>query len=175
MVRTSLQFRQIVNDFSDRVGRTARRILGNDEDAEEAVQDIFLKIYRGLGDFKGESDISTWIYRISVNTCISRRRKARRPELLLDDPGDIAEIADCGDDPEGLFQREEDRARLAALVALLPDKEAKAITLYYMEEQDYRQISEIMGIPTGSVATVLHRGRIHLHQLFLKGEKGTTI
>ena len=171
MIRHTLQFRQIVREYSDRVGQTARRILGDDRDAEEAVQDVFLKVYHGLKDFKGESEVSTWIYRITVNTCISRRRRAPRPEVSWDDPTILGEIADPAARPDELYEESESKERVAELTASLGDKEAQAVTLFYLEELDYNKISEIMNIPTGSVATVLHRGRTHLHFLMLREMK----
>ena len=69
------KFTSILADYQDRVYNQAFRMLGNHEDAEEATQDIFLNIYRSLEDFRGESKMSTWIYRITSNECISRLRK----------------------------------------------------------------------------------------------------
>jgi RNA polymerase sigma-70 factor (ECF subfamily) len=174
MIRQTLQFRQIVREYSDRVGQTARRILGDDRDAEEAVQDVFLNVYHGLKDFKGESDISTWIYRVAVNICISRRRKAPSPEVSWDDLTILKEVADPGSRPDTLYEEAEAKERVAELTARLGDKEAQAVTLFYLEELDYRRISDIMDMPIGSVATVLHRGRTHLHLLMLKERKEKT-
>jgi RNA polymerase sigma-70 factor (ECF subfamily) len=171
MIHETLQFRQIVRDYSDRIGQTARGILGNDQDAEEAVQDVLLKVYHALKYFKGESHISTWIYRITVNTCISLRRKAPRPEVSWDDPKVLAEISRSAKNPEELYQEKEARERAAELTASLADREAQAVTLFYLEELDYEEIGEIMGIPVGSVATILHRGRMHLHLLLLRDEE----
>ena len=171
MIRQTLQFRQIVGEYSDRVARTAHGILGDERDAEEAVQDVFLKIYRGLKDFKGDSDISTWIYRITVNTCLSRRRKSARREVSLNDPAILLEIVDPQNRPDELFEKRESRERIARLTSELPDREALAVTLYYMQDLDYSRISEIMNMPIGSVATALHRGRIRLHLLMLREDK----
>jgi len=171
MIRQTLQFRQIVRDYSERIGQTARRILGNDQDAEEVLQDVLLKVYRALDEFKGESEMSTWIYRITINTCISFRRKAPRPEVSWDDHSVLEEISGSANDPEELYLQTEARERAVELTALLADKESQAVTLFYLEEMDYKEIGEIMGIPVGSVATILHRGRLHLHLLFLRDEK----
>jgi RNA polymerase sigma-70 factor (ECF subfamily) len=171
MIHQTLQFQKIVREYSDRVARTARGMLGDERDAEEAVQDVFLKIYHGMKGFKGESEISTWIYRITVNTCISRRRKAPRPEILPDDPAILLEIVDPLNRPDELYERSESKQRLTRLTSELPDREAQAVTLYYLQELDYSRISEIMNMPIGSVATVLHRGRERLHLLMLREEK----
>ena len=171
MIRQSIQFQQIVRDYSQKVAQTARGILGDQREAEEAVQDVFLKIYRGLRGFKGESEVSTWIYRITVNTCLSRRRKRARPEVSLDDPSVLLEIVDPESRPDHLYEKQESKERVARLTSELPDREALAVTLFYMQELDYSRISEIMNLPIGSVATALHRGRVRLHLLMLREEK----
>ena len=168
MIRQTLQFRQIVREYSDRVYRTAHRMLGDDRDAEEAVQDVFVKVYNGLKDFRGESDVSTWIYRITVNACVSRRRRARRPEVSLDDPALAEEIATASSKPEELYEADDSRKHAVTLTARLSDKEAQVVTLFYLEELDYNTIARIMDIPPGSVATLLHRARMHLHYLMIK-------
>jgi RNA polymerase sigma-70 factor (ECF subfamily) len=171
MIRQENQFQEIVREFSAKVTQTARGILGDRHETEEAVQDVFLKIYRGLRAFKGESELSTWIYRITVNTCISRRRRRARREVSLDDPSILLEIVDPENRPDHLYERQESRERVARLTSELPDREALAVTLFYMQDLDYARISEIMNLPIGSVATALHRGRVRLHLLMLREEK----
>jgi RNA polymerase sigma-70 factor (ECF subfamily) len=171
MIRQTLQFRQIVKEYSDRVALTAHGILRDKREAEEAVQDIFLKVYQGLRRFKSESEISTWIFRITVNVCISRQRGPRRPEISLDDPKILGQIADAASRPDELYEEAESKKRVAELTASLGDKESQALTLFYLDELDYNEISKIMNIPTGSVATVLHRGRAHLHYMMLRDMK----
>ena len=82
-------FRQILETYRDKVYNQAYRMLGNREEAEEATQDIFLRIHRSLGDFRGESKLSSWIYRITANACISRLRKKQLKTSSLDEPSEI--------------------------------------------------------------------------------------
>ena len=80
------EFRQILDTYQNRVYNQAYRMLGNAEDAEETTQDIFLKIYRSLDEFRGESMVSTWIYKITSNECISRLRKKQLDIASFDEP-----------------------------------------------------------------------------------------
>jgi RNA polymerase sigma-70 factor, ECF subfamily len=166
-------FDTIIDQFAERIFNHAYRMLGSREDAEEATQDVFLKIHQGLGDFRGESRISTWIWRITTNVCLSRRaRKKISTDSLDEDTERSAEIEDKNvADPEELFIAQEAREKLAGLIADLNPQEASAITLFYLEGMDYAEIARILDVPMGSVATALHRGRLRLRMLYLRKEK----
>lgn len=163
-------YRTLVADFSGRVYRQAYRILGSRQDAEDATQEVFLKVYKGLHEFRGEAQIATWIYRITFNVCAAMQKK-RRIEHVSIHGGDEAsqtEIPDPDSGPaEALVERDR-LERLSALIALLPEREAAAITLFYMEEMSYADISRILDIPPGSVATALHNGRERLRRHLMK-------
>jgi RNA polymerase sigma-70 factor (ECF subfamily) len=177
MLRESVQFRKILAEYGDSVCRIARTLLGDPRDAEEAVQDAFLVIYRRIKDFRGESSLSTWVYGIALRACYARHRKYPTKEAILDEVDDLdelddaragMEIADSSENPEAVYLEEESRARLMKMISSLGEKEGEAIALFYLEELDYDKISKIMNIPIGSVATVLHRARMHLHFLMLE-------
>jgi RNA polymerase sigma-70 factor (ECF subfamily) len=156
------QFQRIVEDFAPGVYAHAHRMLGSREEAEEAAQDVFLRIHRSLGGFQGRAKISTWIWRITTNVCLSRREMQRRSMTTSMDVEGSAEVPDESPDPEWSFIVREESDRLGRLINSLPDREAAAITLYYLEEMDYKEIAQILDIPPGSVATALHRGRERL-------------
>jgi RNA polymerase sigma-70 factor, ECF subfamily len=162
-----LDYQKLVADFSGSIYRQAHRILGSRQDAEDATQEVFLKLYRALGDFRGESQIATWIYRITFNVCVSMRQKRRRDHPLALEAEDerLSEIPDPGAGPDDRLAERDRRERLATCIAELPEREAAAITLFYMEEKSYADISRILEIPTGSVATALHNGRERLRRL----------
>ncbi len=157
----STSFENIVDQYSHRVYNHAYRVLGNREQAEEATQDVFLKIYRSLNSFRGESAISTWIWRITANTCITHASKSR-PEILPLDIDAMDSISDGEPNPEQELIRHEVHNEIADAIGRLPFREATAITLFYLEGMDYNEISTILEIPAGSVATALHRGRERL-------------
>jgi RNA polymerase sigma-70 factor (ECF subfamily) len=146
-------------------------MLGSREEAEEAAQDVFLRIHRSLGGFQGRAKISTWIWRITTNVCLSRRELKRTPVITSLDEDGAAEVLDENPDPESSFIVREESDRLGRSIAALPDKEAAAITLYYLEGMDYKEIAEILDIPAGSVATALHRGRERLAGRLLQSKE----
>ncbi|MBA4311779.1 MAG: hypothetical protein C0417_04020 [Chlorobiaceae bacterium] len=164
-------FSVIVKEFAERVYNHAYRMLGSRENAEEATQDVFLKIHKGLINFRGDAQISTWIWRITTNVCLTRLANKTKNTFPVEyDP--INEIADDNRtaNPEKIFLCREDHEELARSINKLSPKEAAAITLFYLEDMNYTEISDILEIPMGSVATVLHRGREKLRALILKSE-----
>jgi RNA polymerase sigma-70 factor (ECF subfamily) len=161
-----MDFDSIVGHFAERIFNQALRVLGNREDAEEAVTDVFMRIHRGLSDFRGESQLSTWIWRITANVCLTRKA-GKRVHMVSLDAGEFRD--DPRDDeldsnPEERLFAQAEGERLASLIAELPDQEALAIALFYLQEMKYNEISAILQIPSGSVATLLHRGRERLRK-----------
>ncbi len=161
-----MDFDSIVEHFAERIFNQALRVLGNREEAEEATSDVFMRIHRGLGDFRGESQLSTWIWRITTNVCLTSKARKRVHMVSLDagefrdDPPDDKRNSN----PEERFLAEEVGEELAGLIAELPDQEASAIAFFYLQEMKYDEIAVIMEIPTGTVATLLHRGRERLRK-----------
>lgn len=167
-----MDFDSIVEHFAERIFNQALRVLGNREDAQEATTDVFMRIHRGLGDFRGESQLSTWIWRITANVCLTRKAR-RRLQMVSLDAGEFRD--DPPDDernsnPEERFLAQEGGEDLAGLIAELPDQEASAIALFYLQEMKYDEIAAILQIPTGTVATLLHRGRERLRKR-IRGER----
>lgn len=166
------EFNAIVKQFSKSIYNHAYYMLGNREDAEDAAYDAFLKIYRGLENFRGESALSTWIWRITTNVCLTARAKKHLPTISIEDELDAECTLALSDNasPHDVVARKETRQQLDQLIARLPDKEGTALTLYYFEEMDYKEIADVMKIPAGSVATALHRGRERLRLLLIQLE-----
>lgn len=167
-VQPAEEFRVILSEYQDRVYNQAYRMLGNQEDAEEAAQDIFLNVYKSLEQFRGESKVSTWIYRIASNVCISRLRKKqldmKSMNEPLDDNGTTVEdfIADHSPDPGAQLESEETADMIRAKVQELPPDWAMAISLYHFDDLSYDEIAEVMSIPKATVATYIFRGRKQL-------------
>ena len=169
---TSLQFSALVRQYSDRVYNHAYRMLGNREEAEEATMDVFLNIHHGLADFRGDAQLSSWIWKITTNVCLSRRARKRVPTVFIEMEKVEGIVVDRepASNPEELFLKEESREQLARLIAELPDQEAAAITLFYLEELKYEEIAATLDLPSGTVATALHRGRERLRRKMI-GER----
>ncbi|MCX6145225.1 MAG: sigma-70 family RNA polymerase sigma factor [Ignavibacteriales bacterium] len=153
------QFNALVQDYTERVYNHAYRMLGNREDSEEATMDVFLKIHHGLADFRGDAQLSTWIWRITTNVCLSRRAQKREKTVSIevDKVEEVIADLDTASNPVDVFLKEEVREELARSIAKLPEQEAAAITLFYLEGMKYEEIATILGVPMGTVATALHR------------------
>jgi RNA polymerase sigma-70 factor, ECF subfamily len=164
-------FAELVRRYQDRIFNTCRQICPSPEDAADVTQDAFLKAYRSIGSFSGQSGFHTWIYRIAVNTAISERRRTRlRFVASLDD-------ADDGGSP--LVDRVPDtrtettdeaigRSEMAGFVEqALRDLESQhrtVVVLRDIEDLDYREIADILEIPIGTVKSRVHRARVALRE-----------
>ncbi|HLP16002.1 MAG TPA: sigma-70 family RNA polymerase sigma factor [Bacteroidota bacterium] len=158
-------FTSLVKEFGPAVYRQCFGMLGSRADAEEAAQDVFMIIHNKLGTFRGDSALSTWIYTITFRCCL-RRRAVKQPRFVsIDDDQCACEIPDSTPNAEAHAIGRETTLSLLERIALLPAHEAAAITLFYMEEKNYTEIGAILDMPSGTVATTLHRARRHLHAL----------
>jgi RNA polymerase sigma-70 factor (ECF subfamily) len=150
-----------------RMKSIARNLLGHESDAEDAVQEAFLKVYRGAGSFRGTAAVSTWIYRILVNTCYDalRGRKRRSEDALtLETPKGARETASSpavatapGDHPL--------RIAIEQGVARLKPRQRDVFLLSAVEGFSHREISEVLDIPEGTSRTLLFEAKRHLQEL----------
>lgn len=161
------KYSDIIDLYSGRVFNLASRMLGNREDAEEATQDVFIRVFKSLDNFRGDSTMSTWIWRIATNVCISilKRRKITAVSLgeTEMDPPD-GKIGNVSGPEEALFKTER-RVAIENYLALLPAVESAALTLFYMEGLSYREISKALEVPVGTVSVEIHRGRRKLREI----------
>jgi len=135
------------------------KMLRNREEAEEAAQDSFVKVYRSLAKFKGDSKFSTWLYTITYNTCLDRIRKNKREQVaVVIDENTGQQIASMDNVLQGIEARER-RQIIQDCLALLPGEDSFLLTLFYFEEQSIKEIAKIMDINTNHVKIKLHRGR----------------
>jgi len=148
-------FNQIMRNHEDRVFSVCLRIMGSRELALDAVQETFLTAFRKADQFKGNSALGTWIYRIAVNTCYDQLRKQKRraadpiPEHL--DPTDHS--AEDAMDSAAL------RPELQRALAELPEDFRSAVVLADIEGLGLNQVAEIVGVPVGTVKSRVFRGR----------------
>jgi RNA polymerase sigma-70 factor (ECF subfamily) len=151
----------------------ARRLLGCEADAADAVQDAFLSAFRSLGAFAGQSRLGTWLHRIVVNHCLMRLRRRRRPvvsldELLptFDDTGHHARpVRPWADTAADTLERAETRARVRTCIDQLPNPYRTVILLRDIEGFDTDQTAELLGTNRAVVKTRLHRARLALRSL----------
>lgn len=152
-------FACLLDKYSNPVYSLVYRIVSNKEDAEELAQDVFLKAFKSLSGFKGDSSFSTWLYRIAYNTAISSVRKKKREFLSIEESQlDKTTEADLDDmwQPGG---GEERYQQLESALELLPPEEKGIILLFYMREKTIEEIAGITGLTKVNVKTKLHRIR----------------
>lgn len=153
--------------------RTARAILRDDAEAEDAVQDAYVRAYRALGTFRGESKLSTWLVRITANEALMRRRRNARTAMAPTDvePDDLVS-GEAG--PESDAQRGEMRRLLEARIDALPDPYRVVFVLRALEELTVEETAAALGIPDATVRTRYFRARGLLRE-WLAGDIDTTL
>ncbi len=165
------EFRRVVLDHQERVYSTCYRFLRSREDAQDISQEVFLQVFKSLDDFRGEAQLSTWIYRIAVTKSLDLIRKQNRKRRLGSvksllrigtEDGDI----DIPDDrtPETDLMREDRKEVLAQALAKLPENQRVAITLSNYEDYSNQEIADIMNTSISAIEGLLHRGRKNLRK-----------
>ena len=155
----------LVERYKSYVFTLTLRFTKNREDAEEVAQDIFVKAYRSLADFKGTAKFSTWLYTIVNTTCITFLRKKRLQVSSLDDERTF-EVADSQDSGFRANQVEQ-KSRLTMVnraIAMLNPDDAEIITLFYKNEQSLEEIGQILGLEVNTAKVRLHRARARLKE-----------
>ncbi len=155
----------LVDRYKSYVFTLTLRFTKNREDAEEVSQDIFIKAYRSLADFKGTAKFSTWLYTIVNTTCITFLRKKRLDVKSLDDEGtfELADSQDSGFKANVVEQKSRQNMVNQAIAMLNPD-DAEIITLFYKNEQSLEEISQILGLEVNTAKVRLHRARGRLKE-----------
>lgn len=152
-------FARIVEGHHGMVFSVVRAILGNRDDVEDTVQEIFIKVYRNLVRFRGESKLSTWICRIAHNESINAANRIRH------DHGPLEEAFGLGTDrgnPDRAHRIRKMRETLEKIMSELDEQYRVVLELRYMGEKSYIEIAEIMEIPIGTVKTYIHRAKAAL-------------
>lgn len=160
-------FALLIDRYKDRVFALALRLSGNKEDAEEIVQDVFLKVYSGLDGFQGSAKFSTWLYRIAYNVSVSKlRSQGKHWNEVGVATYDGVETKDLVGVLEPL-KREEQKYFLAKALQQLKPEDALIIELFYLEEMKVAEIVEVVGESASNVKVKLHRARKKLYDLLL--------
>jgi RNA polymerase sigma factor (sigma-70 family) len=158
-------FAGLVNRYQNYVFTLVLRFTKSREDAEELAQDIFIKAYRSLADFRGAAKFSTWLYTIVNNTCITFLRK-KKLEIHSLDNEKVFEVADNQDSGFSANQVEQ-KSRVAMVnkaIALLGPDDAMVITLFYKGEQSLEEIAQVLGVEINTAKVRLHRARARLKE-----------
>jgi RNA polymerase sigma-70 factor, ECF subfamily len=172
-------FEELVNRYEDKIFRLTKNITGNREDAEDAMQDAFLKAYSHLKDFHGDSRFYTWLVRIAANESLMRLRKRRPNQFSLDEPveGDTdlmpRELEDWGPSVEQRYAEAELEGILAEIIEKLDPEFRVVLVLRDLEELSTQETAEALGISVPAVKSRLLRARLKLREKlnrhFLRG------
>ena len=156
-------FTKLVRAHSSLVYRVALRISGA-EQAQDASQEVWIRVWRNIGKFRGDSAFSTWLYKITVNTCLTARRKeARRWEREMDEELPFLPEPPGGEaDPEAAALSGERRAEIEASLEHIRAEHRAALVLRHMEGLSYAEISEVLDVPEGTAKGWVSRGRAAL-------------
>src|SRR2546428_13748562 len=167
---------ELVRVYSTSIYHVAYRMLGDGADASDVVQDIFLKIFRNIGGFKGEAALKTWIFKIAFTEILNRLRRwkhrHRYATLSLDEspngntPGDG--VADAGPTPEEVLQAKEREDAIQQVLRRLSHEHRSIIVLRDIEGFSYTEIADVLGISMGTVKSRLARARADLKKSLMR-------
>ncbi|HUX54218.1 MAG TPA: sigma-70 family RNA polymerase sigma factor [Williamwhitmania sp.] len=166
-VESTYSFDLLVDQYKNMVYSIAFRMVGNRDDALEVSQDAFMQVHKNLSRFKGESRISTWVYRIAYNEALMHLRKRKQQPLEIEYGGEAVSFTNVSLAIENLSQEERKRYISVAL-AHLSGSESTALTLYYLEEQTIEEVALIMDISEANVKVKLFRARAKFHVVMMQ-------
>ncbi|MBI5203024.1 MAG: sigma-70 family RNA polymerase sigma factor [Elusimicrobia bacterium] len=157
----------LISGYQNRVYAVSLRLTGNPADASDLTQDVMLKAVAALSRFRGDSELSTWLYRIAVNTW--KNRVSAAPERWRRSCPPLDAVPEPGGDstPDGELEGREERSRAAEALARLSPEDRRVLELRELERMSYRQISRELGVPVGTVKSRLHRARESLREYVL--------
>lgn len=166
---SELSFEQVVRDHQAMVFRTLYRLTGSREHLDDLAQEVFLRLYRALPSFRGESLVSTYLYRITVNVAQNewkRRKRTDRPLVSISEESSAWEdrLEHPARTAEEQIVEQEFRSRVEEELRGLSQVERTVLVLYHQEERSYEQIAAALGMPIGTIRTHLHRGRKKLRE-----------
>lgn len=146
-------FSLVVKQYSQRIYWHIRHMVLSHEDADDLVQETFVKAWTNIDKFRGDSQISTWLYRIAINETLTFLSKNRLATISIDTPeGAIAEQLES----DNLFNGERADALFHEAISRLPDKQRLVFNMKYFEEMKYEEMSEILGTSTGALKASYH-------------------
>ena len=164
-----LAFKRLVEKYQNFVFTITFKVLRSREEAEEAAQDVFIKVYKTLSSFEQKSKFSTWLYTIAYRTAIDKSRKKQLNTYSIDNDDSFIQIEDTGrDNPDKQLFRGDLHDQLHQAIQHLKSTDATLITLFYLHEKSVKEIAEITGLSISNIKTKLHRVREALKKVLSK-------
>ncbi len=168
-------FEELILQHEKIVYNLALRMMKQSEDAKDISQEVFLKAYRNIRNFDERSRFSTWLYRITTNTCIDElRKRQKKPSLSIEEEMDgeeggiLRQIAAAGDTPEESLLRTEQKSEILQALNKLSPEHRTIVVFRDVQGLSYEEIAEILEIGLGTVKSRISRGRAQLKQEILK-------
>lgn len=181
-------FEALVNRYEGKVYRLAMRMLRNQQDAEDALQEAFLQVYRGLKSFEGRSNFSTWLFRLATNVCLMKiRHRGTEPTGMVPledflpqhEQGNQPSLQEWPEKPEEILLTKESREKMMEALDQLPADYRAVFILRDIEGFSNAEAGEALGISVAAVKSRLHRARIALRgmlaEYFEQGKFGTSV
>lgn len=161
-------YAHIINKYKNQLYATILRMTKNPQDAQDLVQDAFIKVYHQLDKYDGKGSFSSWIYRVTINHCMDefRKKSYKMKKVELHEESAINPKS-----PEVIFFKKEKNRQLERLISTLPEDERMIILLRYVNELSYQEISELVQIPLSQVRNKLHRAKKKMRET-VKSEGG---
>jgi len=166
-------FRQLIELYQDKIFRVCFGLLQNREDAEEIAQDVFVEVYRSIQKFKGDSSLSTWLYRITVNKSLNRIKKNKSKNWLVfvdalfpQNEQDQVTKGSYMPGPDKILERKESAGIVQDILNKLPENQRIAFTLHKYEDLPHKQIAEIMSVSVPSVESLIFRAKENIKKKY---------
>jgi RNA polymerase sigma-70 factor, ECF subfamily len=176
--RDERAFRELIEQYGDRVYNLTYRMLGDRQEAEDVAQEVFITVFKSIDSFRGDSKLSTWLYRVTANHCKNRikylarrydRSKAEYDDGIDRDRATAAYTApNPSRKPDEQMEGMELELQLQGAIADLDEEHRLLVVLRDVEELSYDEICQITGLPEGTVKSRLHRARLALRKKLMK-------
>jgi len=162
-----------INEYQTRLYSLTYRMLGNHDDAVDALQDILLQVHRSLKSFKGESRLYTWVYRLSSNVCLNIRKKRSRSSQQVEWTDalqtSMLPIERPNEDPDTMCETKYNQFLIQQAILKLPESQRVLLILHDLEDIALSEVATILNINTNAAKSRLHRGRLALRKIITKG------
>lgn len=173
-----LAFEELISMHQKNIFSIAYRIAGNHEDASDMAQEVLIKIFRNLDQFKGNSKFSTWLYRVATNTCLDMRKKIMKhsaysldQELETDEGSILTEIQDDSPTPEQHAEQSVVQKAINTAISNLNDQHKKVIILRDVQGFSYEEIADMLSCSVGTVKSRINRARAQLKKILSQNKE----
>ncbi len=165
-------FRWLVNGQQERIFKVCLGFMHNKEEAEDITQEVFIEVMTAIHSFKGQSTLSTWLYRVAVNKCLNRLQRIKTRQFFMSLQKAVGWTKESTSHPGNQLEQKEKAAMLFKAIAQLPNNQRIAYTLAKYDDLSYKEIAEIMNLSISSVESLLFRAKANLQKKLIRYVKG---